>query len=155
MEKKFYRLFFRGFLPGGCLILALWGSGCAKPYNPHLPTDLVGYRYSMHRYMNRTFSQTSSSHRSGNYVVTVTTTTASRTLLGGQTLKYLDKTPHIATANNHIISRFPGLLKSPFRSVDGTGAVPQTPVKEPAIEKSVEDGHAETRDPMPDKRGAK
>jgi len=155
MKKRMYRLFFSGFLPLGFLILALWGSGCAKPYNPHLPTDLVGYRYSMHRYLNRTFSQTSSSHRSGNYVVTVTTTTASRTLLGGQTLKYLDKTPHIASANNHILSRFPGILKTQFRSVDGTSAVPPAPIKEPVIEKTVDEDHAETRASRPHQGGAK
>ncbi len=100
-----------------CIFSFFAATGCARiPYNPHLPTDFVGYRYTLHRHVNRTFTQTSSTH--GN--VRVTTTTISVRGLGSQELKYLDKTPHVAHANIHILANNPGILKMPFRSVDGS-----------------------------------
>jgi hypothetical protein len=100
----------------------LWGAmGCgAWKYKPPIPTDYVSWRYSQHNYLRKSWSR--SSHRSGNYVVTVTT--HSRRYKGRRVLRIPDHLPPIRTANAHILKRYPSLLKEEFRAPDGTTAAP-------------------------------
>ena len=103
--------------------------GCAHPkFAPGIPSDLVNYRYSLHRYHRHMFSHTSRTYSSGNYVVTVSTTIEETNFLPGETVTALsDKRLPIKYANLVLLRRMPWVLKRPFVSVDGWRLGVQSP----------------------------
>ena len=64
----------RALLVAAALGLVCGLGGCARwHYKPPIPTDYVGWRYTQHNYYRKFVAASSSSYRSGNYRVTVTT----------------------------------------------------------------------------------
>jgi hypothetical protein len=94
--------------------------GCARwLYKPPIPTDYVGWRYTQHNYFRKFVAVSTTSHRAGNYRVTVTTAHLSMGGGGRRVLRIPDYCPPVVQANAHILRANPQLLSTPFVSVDG------------------------------------